>query len=70
MQSELNGKGIEWVNICAPILTLNRLVAGVPGRSSHNSSMSVSCEETGDAEGGEDMGSVATHSQITSTPYV
>jgi hypothetical protein len=57
--------------MCSPILALKRLVAGVPGgvgEASHSSSISVSCEERGDAEGGEEMGRMATHLAINFCP--
>lgn len=64
---------VEYINMCLPILALKRLVAGVPGgvgEASHNSSISVSCEERGDAEGGEEMGRMATHLTISFCPHI
>jgi hypothetical protein len=57
-------KCIGYMNIYSPILAPKRPVAGVPGgvgEASNILSISMSCEESGEAEGGEEMGRTATH---------
>lgn len=68
---EKSEKCIAYMNICSPILALKRLVAGVPGGvgdASHSSSISVPCEERGEAEGGEEIGRTAKHLVVSLSP--